>query len=95
MSKLTIVVHIRTNSKKRDFVKKELLKLIDVTRAQKGCLQYDLHQDNYEPNHFVFYEQWESREHWKNNVNTKHFQDYMLATERVIDMIFHEVTQIA
>ena len=44
MSKLTIVADIVAKEDKAELVKSELLKLIDVTRAEEGCLQYDLHQ---------------------------------------------------
>ena len=65
MSKLTIVAHITARSDKIDLVKAELEKLVDITRSEKGCLQYDLHQDNEDPAHFMFYENWESRERWQ------------------------------
>ncbi len=55
MAKLTIVANIKAKADKIDLVKAELLKLIDITRAEEGCLQYDLHQDNENPAHFLFY----------------------------------------
>ena len=39
MSKLTIVANIKAKSDKIDLVKAELKKLIDITRAEEGCLQ--------------------------------------------------------
>ena len=85
MSKLTIVANIKAKSDKIDLVKAELLKLIDVTRAEKGCLQYDLHQDNENPAHFLFYENWESRELWQKHMNNHHLKDYMAATEGAVE----------
>ena len=96
MSKLTIVAHVRAKSDRIDFVKAELLKLIDITRAEKGCINYDLHQDNNDPTHFLFYENWESRELWQTHMNNKHLKDYMAATEgSVEDFTLYEMTQIA
>ena len=96
MSKLTIVAHIRAKSERIDFVKAELLKLIDITRAEKGCINYDLHQDNDNSAHFLFYENWESRELWQTHMNNKHLQDYIAATEgSVEDFTLYEMTQIA
>lgn len=46
MSKLTIIANIKANSDKIDLVKAELEKLIAITRAEAGCVQYDLLQDN-------------------------------------------------
>ena len=49
MSKLTIVAHITLNPEKIDYVKTEMAKMFPITRSEKGCLQYDLHQDNENP----------------------------------------------
>ena len=84
MSKLTIVANIRANSDKIDLVKAELKKLIPITRAEEGCIQYDLHQDNENPAHFLFYENWESRELWQVHMNAPHLADYMKATEGAV-----------
>ncbi|MGR5300257.1 putative quinol monooxygenase [Vibrio alfacsensis] len=67
-------------------VKAELLKLIDVTRAEEGCINYDLHQDNENPAHFTFYENWESRELWQQHMGNEHLVKYMKATEGAVDV---------
>ena len=96
MTKLTIVAHIRAKSDRIDLVKTELLKLIDITRAEAGCINYDLHQDNENPTHFLFYENWESRELWQTHMNNQHLKDYMTATDGAVeDFTLHEMTQIA
>ena len=69
MPKLTIVANIQANPDKIDLVKAELEKLVPITRAENGCLQYDLHRDNEDPGHFLFYENWESRELWQTHMN--------------------------
>ena len=38
MAKLTIVANITANPDKIDLVKAELLKLIETTRAEEGCI---------------------------------------------------------
>lgn len=81
MSKLTIVANIHANPDKIERVKTELLKLIPITRAEEGCLQYDLHQNNEDPTHFLFYENWTSRELWQRHMNAPHLAAYVEATE--------------
>ena len=96
MSKLTIVAHITARADKIDLVKAELEKLVDITRSEEGCLQYDLHQDNENPAHFMFYENWESRDLWQTHMNAQHLQDYMTATEGAVeDFTLHEMMHIA
>ena len=84
MSKLTIVANIHAKPNKIDLVKAELEKLIPITRAEAGCIQYDLHQDNENPAHFLFYENWESRELWQVHMNAPHLAAYMKATEGAV-----------
>lgn len=95
MAKLTIVANIKANPDQIELVKSELLKLIDETRAEEGCLNYDLHQDNDNPAHFMFYENWESRELWQTHMNAPHLAAYMEATEgAVAEFTLNEMTVI-
>jgi quinol monooxygenase YgiN len=94
-SKLTIVANIHANPDKIDLVKAELEKLIPITRAEAGCLQYDLHQDNENPAHFMFYENWESRELWQAHMNAPHLAAYAQATEgAVAEFALNEMSYI-
>lgn len=95
MPNLTIVANITANPGKTDLVKAELEQLIAITRAEEGCLTYDLHQDNENPAHFMFYETWESRELWQAHMQAPHLAAYMAATEgAVAEFTLHEMTLI-
>lgn len=95
MPKLTIFANIIAIEEKIDLVKTELEKLIPITQAENGCIQYDLHQDNENPAHFMFYENWESREQWQTHMNNKHLADYMAATDgAVTEFTLNEMTHI-
>ncbi len=95
MSKLTIVANIHAHPDKIELVKAELEKLISVTRAEKGCIQYDLHQDNETPAHFLFFENWESRELWQVHLNAPHLVAYRSATEgAVAEFTINEMTHV-
>ena len=96
MSKLTIVADIKAKPEKVEFVKSELEKLVPVTRAEAGCINYDLHQDKDDPAHFMFYENWESRELWQAHMNSQHLKDFVAATEGAIEeLIINEMTHLA
>ena len=81
---LTIVANIHANADQIDLVKGELEKLIPITLAEEGCIQYDLHQDNENPAHFMFYENWESREIWQAHMNAPHLAAYIKATDGAV-----------
>ncbi|GAB2875112.1 putative quinol monooxygenase [Microbulbifer echini] len=95
MSKLTIVANIKAKADKVDLVKSELLKLIDTTRAEDGCISYNLHQDNDNPAHFLFFENWESRDLWQTHMNNTHLKEYMRATDGAVDVFtLNEMSEI-
>ncbi|MCI2284357.1 antibiotic biosynthesis monooxygenase [Colwellia sp. MSW7] len=85
MTQLTIVANIKAKADQIDLVKAELIKLINITRAETGCINYDLHQNNENPAHFMFYENWETRELWQSHMANQHLADYLAATEGAVD----------
>ena len=96
MTQLTIVANIHAAADKIDLVKAELEKLVPITRAEDGCVQYDLHQNNDDPAHFLFYETWTSRDLWQIHMNAPHLAAYMAATEGAVETFtLAEMTKIA
>ena len=96
MPKLTIVANIKAKADKIELVKTELLKLIGITRAEKGCINYDLHQDNENPAHFLFYENWASRDLWQTHMGNTHLKEFMAATEGAVEeFTLNEMSHIA
>lgn len=96
MPTLTIVANIIAKPGKENLVKAELAKLVETTRAEPGCVQYDLHQDTTDPAHFLFFENWESRELWQTHMNAPHLAAYMAATDGAVESFtLNEMTRIA
>ena len=88
MSKpLIIVAKITAKESAKELVKAELLKLIEPSRNDKGCLQYDLHTDNNDPCTFLFYEKWETRELWQEHMNAPHLEAMGKATDGAIENV--------
>ncbi len=95
MAHLTIVANIHAKADKVELVKSELLKLIEITRAEDGCVNYDLHQDNDNPAHFLFYENWTSRDLWQQHMGAPHLAAYMAAVDGAVDSFtLNEMTVI-
>ena len=93
---LTILAQITAAPGKEDLVRSELEKLVVITRAEEGCEQYDLHQDNENPGLFMFYENWQSRDLWQTHMNAPHLAAYMAATEgAVTNFVLNEMSKIA
>ena len=82
---LTIVANITAKQDKIEMVKTELQKLIEPTRVEQGCLSYDLHQDNENPAHFVFYETWQSEDALQKHLESEHIQHLLAVTKDALD----------
>lgn len=96
MPKLTVTAHIEAKKDKIKQVKSELLKIIEITKKENGCLQYNLHQDNNNEEIFVLYEKWDSKELWQSHMSNAHIKEYIKKTDKsVINFTLNEMTQIA
>lgn len=71
---LTVVAEIIAKAGCEERLREELLRLIEPTRAEEGCLQYDLHVSTEQPGHFLFYENWTSREALDRHLATPHLE---------------------
>lgn len=92
---LTITAEILALPEKRELVKQSLLHLIPPTLAEAGCLNYDLHQDNENPDRFFFYENWATRAHWLDHNESAHIAAHKNATEgAVIEVVIHQLSSL-
>jgi len=93
---LTILAQITAAPGKEALLRAELEKLVAPTRAEDGCIQYDLHVDNDAPGFFVFYETWQTRDLWQAHMNAPHLAAYSNATQgAVANFVLNEMTMIA
>ncbi len=69
---LSVVAALKARPGKEDDLRRVLLTLIEPTRAEDGCVQYDLHVHATDPSRFVFYENWTSREHLDRHLASPH-----------------------
>ncbi|MBI1371313.1 MAG: antibiotic biosynthesis monooxygenase [Phycisphaera sp.] len=53
---VSVVARFTARPDRIDKLKAELLALVPLTRAEPGCINYDLHQSPANPAEFVFYE---------------------------------------
>ena len=82
---LVIVARIKANKNNASLVETELLKLVEPTRKEQGCLQYDLHQDNLSPELFFLYEKWETKDLWLQHRVNEHMVRFREAIEGAVD----------
>lgn len=84
MSYLTVIAKVVAKKNAVEALKVELLKLVEPTREEDGCIEYRLHQDEEDPSIFVFYETWQSRESLSQHMQSPHFMQYIQNTSSLI-----------
>lgn len=96
MPAVTVVAQLTIREDVIKSVQAELLKLVAPTRAEVGCLEYRLHQDNDKPNLFIFYENWESMAALERHMNSEHFKNYIDAVGDAVTLkIVQKLTEIS
>ena len=83
---LTVVAHLRALNGQIQETKAFLTGLIAPTRAEPGCLEYWLHQDDEDPAEFTFYENWTSREEWDNHMELPHLKGFAEVKDKVFEL---------
>lgn len=58
MSNLRVVAHLISRPDRTDETREVLLRLIEPTCAEDGCIRYELHQNTADTTDFTFIEEW-------------------------------------
>jgi quinol monooxygenase YgiN len=72
MKKVSVTARVKAVKGMEEQVRRECLALIAPSRAEKGCINYDLHQSADDAGLFLFYENWESLEDLEKHLATAH-----------------------
>jgi quinol monooxygenase YgiN len=73
---VTVIAHIRAKPGQESRVRQVLEKLLVPTRAEAGCINYNLHQSQTDPILFVFYENWKSEADLEAHARSVHIQSF-------------------
>jgi quinol monooxygenase YgiN len=96
MSKITVVAKIRAKEESVETVRSELLNLVEPTRKEEGCIDYQLYQDMREPSVFVFYENWASAADLEKHKNTDHYErNAATVFELIEERVVNKLTKVA
>ena len=74
---LTVVAEMSAKARREDELRRQLLALVEPTRKEAGCVQYDLHVGTDGPGRFVFYENWTSREMLDRHLKSPHLTAFL------------------
>ncbi len=83
-TKVTLSVRFKAKSGQEERLKQQLLSQLAPTRAEAGCINYDLHQDPHNPSRFMFYENWTSQEALDQHIQQPYIQAFLTQTEELL-----------
>ncbi|MEJ7608340.1 MAG: putative quinol monooxygenase [Bryobacteraceae bacterium] len=73
---VSVVAEMVAKPGKEEELRAELLKMLQATRKEAGCIQYDLHAHIDQPGRFVFYENWATVEALERHSKSDHIQAF-------------------
>ena len=82
---LTIIAKIRAKAGMELRLREALLALVAPTRAESGCINYDLHVARDNPREFVFYENWRSPADLDAHFKTPHMVAFFKNAHEMLD----------
>ncbi len=69
---VTVIAHARAKPGQQEQAREILEELVSPSRAEEGCINYDLHQSTEHPELFVFHENWTSAEALDAHAKSEH-----------------------
>ena len=83
-SKVTVIARIKARADKVQRVEEELRKLLAPTRAENGCINFDMHQGATDHAQFLFHENWSSEAALKAHFETPHIKSWLRVAEDLL-----------
>jgi quinol monooxygenase YgiN len=84
MAKVTVIATLRAKPGKENVLKDHLTTLVGYTRAEMGCLDYDLHQLRDDPSVFVMYENWTDQSELDKHLAMPYMVDFVAAAQELL-----------
>ena len=81
---VTVIARIHAKPGMEDETRKVLQGLLAPTRAEAGCINYDMHSSTDDPAQFVFYENWTSKEALDQHLATPHLKAFMAKQSQLL-----------
>lgn len=93
---LVVFAEMKAKAGKEEETRKLLTGLLEPTRREDGCIQYDVHQSIENPRLFSFYERWVSKAHLDKHLQSAHITAAFAKAPAFLEgaPVIHLVTKI-
>jgi len=81
---VTVVVRLKAKSGMESLVREELYSLLAPTCAERGCLNFDMHEAPDDPSLFMFHENWVSEEDLTRHFQSPHITRWIGLAEKLL-----------
>ncbi|OEU60805.1 MAG: antibiotic biosynthesis monooxygenase [Desulfuromonadales bacterium C00003094] len=81
---LTVIAILKAKPGKEELLKQEIVGCIAPTRAEPGCINYDLHQSLDDRACFTLYENWRSKEDLDQHLQMPYLQALLGKAEELL-----------
>ncbi len=82
---LTVIASLKAKPGQEAALFAELSALVAPTRAEAGCILYEMHRSHENPGWFIFNELWESRPIWEAHMATPHLVAFSAKQDALVD----------
>ena len=82
--KVTVLARMKAKPGMEEKVKQELLSLVGPTRAEAGCINYDLHQSTENKSLFMLYENWGSKKDLDEHLAMPYLKAFMEKANKIL-----------
>jgi quinol monooxygenase YgiN len=82
---LVLIARMRAKPGQQARLQQELRRLVTPTRAEPGCITYDLHESQTDPAQFMFYEVWKSPADLDAHFETPHMKAMKKIEREIIE----------
>ena len=82
---LTVIASLKAKPGQEEATFAALSALVAPTRAEEGCILYEMHRSHENPGWFIFNELWESRPLWDAHMAAPHLKDFSAQQDTLLD----------
>jgi quinol monooxygenase YgiN len=82
--KVTVVARFKAKQGMEETVKQEIMALVEPTRSEAGCINYDLHQSNEDKSVFMLYENWASQKDLDEHLDLPHLKELLGKADQIL-----------
>ncbi|EIM73556.1 putative quinol monooxygenase [Nitratireductor rhodophyticola] len=81
---VTLVAHIKAKAGQEEELGRRLTALVEPTRAEPGCINYDLHRLNDDGSVWMLYENWVSKAALDAHFKMSYLEDFIARKDEVL-----------